>query len=127
MRHGRARYRSGPGGRNLEEVWFQSGPDTLSGFLLLPEGTDPFPAFVLIQGSGPASIRQSWEPGHWPFSSDIAVERIRRGFVVLDAIAHTDDRLGLMPHARVAPSVAVTLLAKAVAFPPRFNRFLTDA
>ena len=46
-----------------EEVWFQSGSDTLSGLLLLPEGTGPFPAFVLIQGSGPASIRQSWEPG----------------------------------------------------------------
>jgi len=66
-----------------EEVWFRSGPDTLSGFLLLPEGAGPFPAFVLIQGSGPASIRLSWEPGHWPFWSDIAAELVRRGFAVL--------------------------------------------
>ena len=67
----------------LQEIRFQSRSDTLSGFLILPEGSGPFPAFVVIQGSGPASIRTSWQPGHFPFWKDIAEELVRRGFAVL--------------------------------------------
>ena len=67
----------------FEEVRFQSGKDVLSGFLMMPQGPGPFPAVVMIQGSGPTSIRASWEAGHFPFWKDIAEELLRRGFAVL--------------------------------------------
>lgn len=36
-----------------EEVTFKNGPVTLAGTLTMPEGPGPFPAFVMITGSGP--------------------------------------------------------------------------
>src|SRR6266540_1119947 len=36
-----------------EEVTFANGPITLAGTLTIPEGRGPFPAFVMVTGSGP--------------------------------------------------------------------------
>jgi pimeloyl-ACP methyl ester carboxylesterase len=36
-----------------EEVTFTNGPITLAGTLTVPEGKGPFPAFVMVTGSGP--------------------------------------------------------------------------
>ncbi len=38
---------------DVEELQFQNGPITLAGTLTLPRGEGPFPAVILISGSGP--------------------------------------------------------------------------
>ena len=65
----------------LADAQFQK--DVLSGFLIVPEGLGPFPAFVIIQGSSSSSLRTSWEADHFPFWKDITEELARRGFEVL--------------------------------------------
>ena len=49
-----------------EEVSFQSGPVTLAGTLTLPPGEGPFPAVLLISGSG-LQDRDQTVFGHRPF------------------------------------------------------------
>ncbi len=49
-----------------EEVQFENGPVTLAGTLTVPPGTAPFPAVLLISGSGPQDRDESML-GHKPF------------------------------------------------------------
>jgi uncharacterized protein len=66
-----------------EEVSFTTtaGGDTLSGTLTLPKGTGPFPAVLLLSGSGPHD-RDETLFSHKPFLV-IADALTRRGFAVL--------------------------------------------
>ena len=70
----------------VEEVSYASGIDTLFGTLTIPEGHGPFPAVLLIPGSG-RHDRDSTLFGHKPFKlwADILT---RRGIAVL----RVDDR-----------------------------------
>jgi hypothetical protein len=72
-------YRSG-------EVIYESGNVRLAGTLTLPEGKGPFPAVLLISGSGPQD-RDGTMVGHKPFWV-IADYLTRRGIAVL----RVDDR-----------------------------------
>lgn len=69
-----------------EEVGYDDGPIHLAGTLTLPEGTGPFPAAVLITGSG-AQDRDEALLGHKPFLI-LADFLTRAGIAVLRA----DDR-----------------------------------
>jgi pimeloyl-ACP methyl ester carboxylesterase len=69
-----------------DEVTFGSGDVTLAGTLTRPEGPGPFPAVVLITGSG-AQDRDETISGHKPFLL-LADTLTRAGFAVL----RTDDR-----------------------------------
>jgi dipeptidyl aminopeptidase/acylaminoacyl peptidase len=42
------------------EVFFENGPITLSGMLFLPNGNGPFPAVVMIHGSGTSKRNSPW-------------------------------------------------------------------
>lgn len=67
-----------------EDVSIANGSITLSGTLTLPEGEGPFPALVLISGSGPQNRDEeiSIVPGYQPFRW-IAEHLAREGFAVL--------------------------------------------
>jgi uncharacterized protein len=69
-----------------EEVTYKNGDVTLAGTLTLPPGLGPFPAVVLITGSG-AQNRDETLLGHKPFLV-LADHLTRRGIAVLRA----DDR-----------------------------------
>jgi len=69
-----------------EDVTFPSGDVTLAGTLSRPEGDGPFPAVVMITGSG-AQDRDENIAGHKPFLL-LADTLTRAGFAVL----RTDDR-----------------------------------
>ncbi|WP_280500306.1 alpha/beta hydrolase family protein [Nocardia farcinica] len=69
-----------------EEVTFRSGEITVAGTLTRPEGAGPFPAVVLITGSG-AQNRDEEIAGHKPFLL-LADTLTRAGYAVL----RTDDR-----------------------------------
>ena len=69
-----------------EEVTYTSGDITLAGTLTLPEGDGPFPAMLMITGSGPQD-RDEGLFGHRPFAV-IADAVTRAGVVVL----RVDDR-----------------------------------
>lgn len=71
-----------------EEITIFNAPDsvTLAGTLTLPEGKGPFPAVVLVTGSGPQN-RDEELAGHKPFAV-IADYLTRRGIAVL----RCDDR-----------------------------------
>jgi CubicO group peptidase (beta-lactamase class C family)/pimeloyl-ACP methyl ester carboxylesterase len=64
-----------------EDVSFQSGATTLAGTLSLPPGAGPFPAVVLLSGSGPQN-RDSEVMGFRPFKL-IADHFVARGIAVL--------------------------------------------
>jgi uncharacterized protein len=67
-----------------EEVTFTgSGGVTLAGTLTTPQGAGPFPAVVLVQGSGP-NDRDETTSGHKPFLV-LADALTRRGIAVLRA------------------------------------------
>ena len=65
----------------VEEVTYSSGEITLAGTLTRPEGTGPFPAAVLISGSG-AQNRDEELLGHKPFHV-LADHLTRAGIAVL--------------------------------------------
>ncbi|MFN2168069.1 MAG: alpha/beta hydrolase family protein [Anaerolineae bacterium] len=67
-----------------EEVSFANGDVTLAGTLTLPEGDGPFPAVVLLTGSGQQNRDEELPivPGYRPFR-DIADHLTRQGFAVL--------------------------------------------
>lgn len=69
-----------------EEVTFRSGSVTIAGTLSLPSGSGPFPAVVLLSGSGPQN-RDSELFGCRPFKL-IADSFVERGIAVL----RCDDR-----------------------------------
>ena len=69
-----------------EEVTFRSGSLTLAGTLSLPSGSGPFPAVVLLSGSG-LQDRDSEMFGFRPFKL-IADAFVQRGIAVL----RCDDR-----------------------------------
>ena len=69
-----------------EDVTFQSGSITIAGTLSVPTGRGPFPAVVLLSGSGPQN-RDSEMLGFRPFKL-IADAFVRRGIAVL----RSDDR-----------------------------------
>ena len=69
-----------------EEVTYRNGDVTLAGTLTVPEGTAPFPAAILITGSG-AQNRDEELLGHRPFLV-LADHLTRRGIAVL----RVDDR-----------------------------------
>jgi len=64
-----------------EDVSFQSGATTLAGTLSLPSSAGPFPAVVLLSGSGPQD-RDSELMGFRPFKL-IADHFVKRGIAVL--------------------------------------------
>jgi pimeloyl-ACP methyl ester carboxylesterase len=64
-----------------EEISFSRDQATLSGTLTLPEGKGPFPAVILIGGSGPTTRDEPFF-GHRPFLV-LADFLTRRGFAVL--------------------------------------------
>ena len=66
-----------------EEVSFQnaSGTATLAGTLTMPQGTGPFPAVLLVAGSGPQN-RDEFLAGHRPFLV-LADALVRKGIAVL--------------------------------------------
>lgn len=68
----------------VEEITFTSGDITLAGTLTIPEGAGPFPAVVLITGSGPQDRDESLAPLALikPFR-DIADYLTRNGIAVL--------------------------------------------
>jgi dienelactone hydrolase len=66
-----------------EELMIPSGSGTLSGSLLVPEGPGPYPAVVVLEGSGTMSFRRSWLPEFFPFWKDIAEHLRARGYAVL--------------------------------------------
>lgn len=79
---------TGPNSNHLpdqigEEVLFPSGQAALSGSVLLPRGTPPYPAVVMVEGSGPYSYRRHWREGVFPFWRLVAEEMVRSGFAVL--------------------------------------------
>lgn len=67
-----------------EDVTFDNGDITLAGTLTLPEGDGPFPALVLISGSGQQNRDEelSIVPGYKPFR-EIADTLTRQGIAVL--------------------------------------------
>jgi hypothetical protein len=67
-----------------EEVTFQSGDVTLAGTLTLPEGVGPFPALILLSGSGQQDRDESLSlaPGYRPLR-EIADTLTRQGIAVL--------------------------------------------
>jgi hypothetical protein len=67
-----------------EEVTFQSGDVTLAGTLTLPEGDGPFPALILLSGSGQQDRDEALPivPGYRPFR-EIADTLTRQGIAVL--------------------------------------------
>lgn len=67
-----------------EEVTFDNGDITLAGTLTLPEGDGPFPALILISGSGQQNRDEelSIVPGYKPFR-EIADYLTRQGVAVL--------------------------------------------
>lgn len=67
-----------------EEVTFQNDEVTLAGTLTLPEGAGPFPALVLISGSGQQNRDEELAgvPGYRPFR-EIADHLTRQGLAVL--------------------------------------------
>ncbi|MFC4374937.1 alpha/beta hydrolase family protein [Nocardia halotolerans] len=69
-----------------EDVTYRSGDITIAGTLTEPEGTGPFPAIVMITGSGPQD-RDEEIMGHRPFRL-LADTFTRAGYAVL----RTDDR-----------------------------------
>jgi uncharacterized protein len=69
-----------------EEITYQQGDITFAGTLTIPEGTGPFPAVLLITGSGPQN-RDEEIFGHKPFAV-LADFLTRAGIVVL----RVDDR-----------------------------------
>lgn len=69
-----------------EDVTFRSGDTTIAGTVTLPEGPGPFPAVVMITGSGPQD-RNEELMGHKPFLL-FADALTRAGYAVL----RTDDR-----------------------------------
>lgn len=73
---------AGASGHNRDEiVSFQSGAITLTGTVSLPSGPGPFPAVVLLSGSGPQG-RDSEVGGFRPFKL-IADHFAERGIAVL--------------------------------------------
>jgi uncharacterized protein len=70
----------------IEEVTYTNGPITLAGTLTLPEGNGPFPAVLLVSGSG-AQNRDEEIFGHKPFLL-LADFLTRAGIAVL----RVDDR-----------------------------------
>jgi predicted acyl esterase len=64
-----------------EDVSFRSGTTTLAGTISLPAGAGPFPAVVLLSGSGPQN-RDSELEGFRPFKL-IAYHFVKRGIAVL--------------------------------------------
>ncbi|WP_433657186.1 alpha/beta hydrolase family protein [Nocardia sp. CA-128927] len=69
-----------------EDVTYRSGDITIAGTLTKPEGSGPFPAVLLITGSGPQN-RDEELFGHKPFLL-VADTLTRAGYAVL----RTDDR-----------------------------------
>ncbi|MEV5836129.1 alpha/beta fold hydrolase [Nocardia sp. NPDC052112] len=69
-----------------EDVSYRNGDITIAGTLTRPEGTGPFPAILLISGSGPQD-RNEELMGHKPFLL-LADTFTRAGYAVL----RTDDR-----------------------------------
>ena len=69
---------------NQEKVTFNNGDITLAGTLTLPEGDGPFPALILISGSGQQNRDEelSIVPGYKPFR-EIADTLTRQGIAVL--------------------------------------------
>ena len=67
-----------------EEVTFKNGDTTLAGTLTLPEGKGPFPAVILLSGSGQQNRDEeiSIAPGYKPFRV-IADTLTRQGIAVL--------------------------------------------
>jgi pimeloyl-ACP methyl ester carboxylesterase len=67
-----------------EEVTFQSGDVTLAGTLTLPEGDGPFPALILLSGSGQQDRDEALPivPDYRPFA-EIADTLTRQGVAVL--------------------------------------------
>jgi hypothetical protein len=67
-----------------EEITFQSGDVTLAGTLTLPEGDGPFPALILLSGSGQQDRDEALSivPGYRPFA-EIADALTRQGVAVL--------------------------------------------
>ncbi|MEZ4771433.1 MAG: alpha/beta fold hydrolase, partial [Caldilineales bacterium] len=67
-----------------EEVSFANGDITLAGTLTLPEGDGPFPAVILISGSGQQNRDEALSivPGYKPFQ-EIADTLTRQGIAVL--------------------------------------------
>lgn len=67
-----------------EDVTFESPGATLAGTLTLPEGSGPFPALVLVTGSGQQNRDEEIPivPGYRPFF-DIADRLTQAGFAVL--------------------------------------------
>lgn len=67
-----------------EEVTFQNGDITLAGALTLPEGDGPFPALILLSGSGQQDRDEALSivPGYRPFA-EIADTLTRQGIAVL--------------------------------------------
>lgn len=70
-----------PFGYRIEEVTYPSGEITLAGTITLPEGPGPFPAAVLVSGSGPQN-RDEELFGHKPFLV-LADHLTRAGIAVL--------------------------------------------
>ncbi|MFI6773997.1 alpha/beta hydrolase family protein [Nocardia sp. NPDC050412] len=69
-----------------EDVTYRNGDITIAGTLTLPEGNGPFPAILMISGSGPQD-RDEELMGHKPFLL-LADTFTRAGYAVL----RTDDR-----------------------------------
>jgi hypothetical protein len=67
-----------------QEVTFQNGDITLAGTLTLPEGDGPFPALILLSGSGQQDRDESLSlaPGYRPFR-EIGDTLTRQGVAVL--------------------------------------------
>jgi uncharacterized protein len=69
-----------------EEVTYQNGDVTFAGTLTIPEGTGPFPAALLITGSGPQN-RDEEIFGHKPFA--VLADFLSRAGI---AVLRVDDR-----------------------------------
>lgn len=73
-------------GARAEEIFFSVGPIRLAGTLLSPPGPGPFPAVVLISGSGPqdrdGALNLEGLAGYRPFR-DLAAALVTRGVSVL--------------------------------------------
>ena len=65
-----------------QDVSFQSGANRFAGTLSLPSGSGPFPAVVLLSGSGPQNRDSESEVGFRPFKL-IADHFVTRGIAVL--------------------------------------------
>jgi uncharacterized protein len=70
----------------VEEVTYQNGEITLAATLTVPSGPGPFPAVVMITGSGPQD-RDETIFGHRPFA--VIADHLTRGGV---AVLRADDR-----------------------------------